>query len=82
MQLVQDRDGAGKRPLEDVFEAQDQPVLEAVSASLEGKTEKQKNPHPKGVARLCSLGVRPSRWLDRILWETGPRGYVARSLSI
>ncbi len=48
MQLVQDRDGAGKRPLEDVFEAQDQPVLEAVSASLEGKTEKQKNPHPKG----------------------------------
>ena len=48
MQLVQDRDGAGKRPLQDVFEAQDQPVLEAVSASLEGKTEKQKNPHPKG----------------------------------
>ena len=48
MQLVQDRDGKGKRPLEDVFEAEDQPVLEAVSATLEGKTDKQKNPHPKG----------------------------------
>ena len=48
MQLVQDRDAAGKRPLEDVFEAEDQPVLEAVSVTLEGKTEKQKNPHPKG----------------------------------
>ena len=48
MQLVQDRDGEAKRPLQDVFEVEDQPALEAVSASLEGKTEKQKNPHPKG----------------------------------
>ena len=48
MQLVQDRDGEGQRPLQDVFDAEDRPVLEAVSCSLEGKTEKQKNPHPKG----------------------------------
>ncbi len=48
LQLVQDRDGLAKRPLEDVFEREDQPALEAVSTQLEGKTEKQKNPHPKG----------------------------------
>ena len=48
MQMVQDRDGAAARPLQDVFEDEDQPALEAVSATLEGKTEKQKNPHPKG----------------------------------
>ena len=48
MQMVQDRDGAAKRPLQDVFEDEDRPALEAVSATLEGKTEKQKNPHPKG----------------------------------
>ena len=55
MQMVQDRDGAAARPLRDVFEDQDRPALEAVSATLEavsatleGKTEKQKNPHPKG----------------------------------
>ena len=48
MQMVQDRDGAAGRPLQDVFDAEDRPALEAVSASLEGKTEKQKNPHPKG----------------------------------
>jgi len=54
MQLVQDRDGKGKRPLEDVFEAEDRPVLEAVSASLEGKTEKQKNPHPEGSLAFAS----------------------------
>ena len=48
LQLVQERDGLAKRPLQDVFESADQPALEAVSEQLEGKTEKQKNPHPKG----------------------------------
>ena len=48
LQLVQERDGLAKRPLQDVFESADQPALEAVSAELEGKTEKQKNPHPTG----------------------------------
>ena len=48
MQMVQDRDGAAGRPLQDVFDVEDRPALEAVSAALEGKTEKQKNPHPKG----------------------------------
>ena len=48
MQMVQDRDGGAGRPLRDVFEAEDRPALEAVSATLEGKTEKQKNPHSKG----------------------------------
>lgn len=48
MQMVQDRDGGAGRPLQDVFENEDRPALEAVSATLEGKTEKQKNPHPKG----------------------------------
>jgi hypothetical protein len=48
LQLVRERDGTAKRPLEDGFDADDQPVLEAVSASLEGKTARQKNPHPRG----------------------------------
>ena len=58
MQMVQDRDGAAARPLQDVFEDDDRPALEAVSAMLEGKIEKQKNPHPKGssafAARVCA----------------------------
>jgi hypothetical protein len=48
LQLVQDRDGKANRPLEDVLEPDEQAALEAVSAELEGKTAKQKNPHPKG----------------------------------
>ena len=47
-QLVQARDGGTDQILNDAFEADDQPILEAVCATLEGKTERQKNPHPKG----------------------------------
>lgn len=48
LQLVQDRDGAGQRPLEDVFSPADRAALEAVSVTLEGRTERQKNPYPAG----------------------------------
>ncbi len=48
LQMVQGRDGRAQRPLQDAFEVEERPALEAVSATLEGKTEKQKNPHPKG----------------------------------
>lgn len=49
MQLVRSRDGTTEEKLADALEPDDQPVLEAVSAQLEGKTEKQKNPHAKGT---------------------------------
>lgn len=48
MQLVRERDGIARRPLEDALDVNDAPLLETVSASLEGKTARQKNPHPKG----------------------------------
>jgi hypothetical protein len=51
-QLVHARDGAAApgplRPITDAFEAHDQPLLEAFCAKLEGKTQRQKNPHPRG----------------------------------
>jgi len=47
-QLVQARDGNTDQLLSDAFDPDDQPILEAVSAKLEGKTERQRNPHPKG----------------------------------
>jgi hypothetical protein len=47
-QLVQARDGDTDQRLTDAFDPDDQPVLEAVSAKLEGKTQRQRNPHPKG----------------------------------
>jgi hypothetical protein len=52
MQLVRDRDGRGKRPLEDVFEPHEFAMIERVSSTLEGKTDKQKNPHLKDLSPL------------------------------
>ena len=48
LQLVRERDGIASRPLEDALDPTDRPALEAVNAALEGKTARQKNPHPKG----------------------------------
>ena len=47
-QLVQARDGNTDQLLSDAFDLDDKPILEAVSTGLEGKTERQRNPHPKG----------------------------------
>jgi hypothetical protein len=49
MQLVAEREGKAKRPLSDVFDPDDQPALERVCQSLEGKTAKQKNPYSQGT---------------------------------
>lgn len=54
MQLVRDRDGTAHRPLADVFDAADQPALEAVCATLEGKTARQKNPHKRGTLAFAT----------------------------
>lgn len=59
-QLVHARDGGPGplRPAIDAFDPDDLPLIEAYSAKLEGKTERQKNPHPKGslafVAWVCA----------------------------
>ena len=48
MQLVQGRDEAGAAfPAARVFEPDEIAVLEALAGKFEGKTQKQKNPHPR-----------------------------------
>lgn len=54
MQLVKARDGTTDQSLADAFEPADQPILEAVSTQLEGKTARQKNPHPRGSLAFAS----------------------------
>jgi hypothetical protein len=54
MQLVKARDGTTGQNLADAFDPADQPILEAVSRQLEGKTERQKNPHPNGSLAFAS----------------------------
>jgi hypothetical protein len=63
MQLVAERDGEAKRPLRDAFDPDDQPVLERVCQTLEGKTAKQKNPHPQGsLAYAAWVFARLGGW--------------------
>lgn len=67
-QLVHARDGkpganGALRPIIDAFEPQDTPLLEAYCAKLEGKTARQKNPHPKGsLAYAAWVCARLGGW--------------------
>lgn len=54
LQMVRERDGQAGRPLQDALASDDQPALEAICQTLEGKTAKQKNPHPKGSLAYAS----------------------------
>lgn len=54
MQLVRAREGTTNQHLTDAFDLMDQPILEAISTQLEGKTARQKNPHPKGTLAFAA----------------------------
>jgi hypothetical protein len=68
IQLVDARDGS-TRPATDVIEADDIKAAAAISATLEGGTEHQKNPHKKGTLA----------WLSWIAAPPGPKT-MARGL--
>ena len=67
MQLVKARDGTTDQQLMDAFERDDRPVLEAISAKLEGATALQKNPHPKGSLAFGAWVIARTRRMDWIL---------------
>jgi hypothetical protein len=46
IQLTQERDGKHRLPATTVFSEPEMTSIEALVPSLEGKTERQKNPHP------------------------------------
>jgi hypothetical protein len=62
-QMLHDRDGQAERPMSDVFAPADQPLIESIGHSLEGKTERQKNPHPSGsLAHAAWICARLGGW--------------------
>ena len=63
MQMVRERDGLAKRPMTDGFDTEDLPMMQALCASLEGKTLRQKNPHsPATLAYVSWLCARLGGW--------------------
>lgn len=64
-QMVHARDGGPGplRPCTDAFHPDDIPLLEAFCAKLQGKTERQKNPHPNGsLAYAAWVCARLGGW--------------------
>jgi hypothetical protein len=63
MQLVQERDGAHGRAASEVFSEAEIDTFEALTPTLEGKTERQKNPHPpRSLARASWVTARLGGW--------------------
>jgi len=63
MQLVQGRDGASDRPMTDVIDAENLPMLEAVNTTVEGGSARQKNPfRPGSLAFLAWVCARLGGW--------------------
>jgi DDE family transposase len=62
IQLVDARDGS-PRPASDVVDDAFAPALQRLSAKLEGKTQRQKNPHPPGsLAFVAWIAARLGGW--------------------
>lgn len=73
LQLVQARDGTTAQRLRDAFDPADQPILEALSATLEGKTARQKNPHPTGSLAFAAWAIGRLGGWDGYYGKPGPR---------
>jgi len=63
MQLVEEREGNGQRELSEAFTRSEEECLRAVLPRIEGKTQKQKNPHsPKKMAWGAWIIARMGGW--------------------
>jgi len=75
LRLVQARDGATGQMLGDAFEPADEPLIETLVVKLEGKTQKQKNPHAKGtLARAAWVIGRLGGWSGYVSGGYRPPG--------
>jgi Transposase DDE domain len=63
IQLTQERDGKHQLPAATVFTEPEIDTIEALTPTLEGNTERQKNPHPKhSLARAAWVIARLGGW--------------------
>ena len=72
MQLLRARDGKSDQKLQEVFEPDERVLLQTISAQYEGKTVRQKNPHPKdSLAYATWVIARLGGW-DGYYGKPGP----------
>jgi hypothetical protein len=63
----------GDRQLAAAFEPESRPILEALSAKLEGRTARQKNPYPKGSLGFAAWVIARLGGWDRYYGKPGPK---------
>jgi Transposase DDE domain len=84
MQIVIGRDGTTNRPMTDAIELAHDPAMAALNATLEGRTQELKNPHPKEtLAWLSWIVARLGGWsgyTSRGYKPPGPKT-IARGLT-
>lgn len=85
-QMLHDRDGKARRPITDAFDPQDLPFIEAIGRTLEGRTARQKNPHPPDLLAHASwVCARLGGW-NRYYGKPGPivlvKGYTSLTTMI
>jgi hypothetical protein len=73
IQLIKARDGMTGQSLLEAFEPDDQPVLEAISTKLEGKTARQKNPYPKASLAFSAWVIARLGGWDGYYGKPGPK---------
>jgi hypothetical protein len=73
IQLVKARDGMTGQSLLEAFEPDDQPVLAAISANLEGKTARQKNPYTKASLAFAAWVIARLGGWDGYYGKPGPK---------
>jgi len=73
LQLIKARDGTTGQSLLEAFGPDDQPLLEAISAKVEGKTARQKNPYPKGSLAFAAWVVASLGGWDGYYGKPGPK---------
>jgi hypothetical protein len=63
LQMTRERDGARKQPLADAFDLADHAAMAAICRTLEGKTDRQRNPHsPDSLAWATWICARLGGW--------------------
>lgn len=75
MKLKQARDGLTDEGLEAVFEAEDEPLFQALSEELEGHTQKQKNQHPIGSLAWAQWVIARLGGWQCYYGKPGPKTY-------
>jgi hypothetical protein len=73
MQLVKARDGTTDQSMLEAFEPADQPILEAISAKLQGKTARQKNAYPKASLAFAAWVIARLGGWDGYYGKPGPK---------